>query len=143
MPAASVPTRRQLYIPLTIAAAIVYRAFLDAREQAPQTEEELEKRIDQSARSVSIALRVYRLDLADPMEIPAATLAEGSFINGGRSLQFRDGRPPIESLGVNRVDLDDALWRCADLLPESRPETVVPGNAAARRFSVARLTPSS
>lgn len=126
MPQISIPTRRQLYISLAIAAAIVYRAFRDPGERQPQTEEELEKRIDQSARAVSVALRVYRLDLTDPLEIPAATLIEGSFINGGRTLQFRDGRPSLDSLGVNRIDLDHALSRRAHIIPESRPEAIIP-----------------
>jgi hypothetical protein len=121
-----VPKRHQLYIPLNVAAAIVYRAFLDAREQKPQSEAELEKRIEESARAVSIALRVYRLDLPDPLEIPGGTLAEGTFIDGGRSLQFSDGRPPLENLGVNRVDLDHALAKRAYIIPESRPEAIIP-----------------
>jgi hypothetical protein len=41
-------------------------------------------------------------------------------------LQFRDGRPPIDSLGVNRIDLDSALSRRASIVPESRPETIIP-----------------
>jgi hypothetical protein len=111
---------------MTIAAAIVYRAFPDACIEPPKNEEELEERMDESARAVSIALRVYRLDLADPVQIPAATLSEGIFAGGGRVLRFRDGRPPIEPLGVNRVDLDAALARRAHIVPESRPEAIIP-----------------
>ena len=122
----SILAHRQLYMSMTIAAAIVYRAFRDPREQAPRTEEELEKRMNESARAVAIALRVYRLDLADPLLIPAGTLVEGNFINGGRTLQFHDGRPPIDSLGVNRIDLKHSLARDAHIVPESRPEAIIP-----------------
>jgi hypothetical protein len=111
---------------MTIAAAIVYRAFLDARAEPPKTEEELEKRIDESARAVSIALQVYRMDLADPVQIHAATVSEGFFAGGGRLLLFTDGRPPIEPLGVNRADLDAALAKRAHIVPESRPEAIIP-----------------
>lgn len=124
--AAAVPSRRKLYIPLSVAAAIVYRAFLGAGEPRPQNEQELEARIDEAARVVSIAVRVYRLDLADPVQIPPATLAEGTFSDGGRYLLFTDGRPPVDSLGVNRIDLDLALARRAHIVPENSPETIVP-----------------
>src|SRR4051812_46659856 len=117
---------RRLYIPLSIAAAIVYRAFLHPAEPKPQSEEELESRICESARAVSIALRVYRLDLADPVPIAPSILAEGVFVNGARSLRFLDGRPPLDSLAVNRTDLDQALARRAQLVPEHRPEALVP-----------------
>jgi hypothetical protein len=135
LPRVSIPTRRQLYIPLAIAAAIVYRAFLRGSEQAPQTEEELEKHMDESARAVAIALRVYRLDLAEPLEIPKGIVAEGSFINGGRALQFLDGRPPLESLGVNRIDLDHALSRRAHIIPENRPEAIIPSKFSRPKLS--------
>jgi hypothetical protein len=124
--ASSVPTRRQLYIPLTIAAAIVYRAFPDAGREPPRNEDELEKRTEESARAVSIAIRVYRLDLPDPVQIHSSTLSEGLFADGGRVLRFRDGRPPIEPLGVNRADLDAALAKSAHIVPENRPEAIIP-----------------
>jgi hypothetical protein len=111
---------------MTIAAAIVYRAFPDARAGLPKTEADLEKRIDESARAVSIAIQVYRLDLADPVQIHATTLSEGVFAGGGRLLLFSDGRPPIEPLGVNRVDLDAALAKRAHIVPETRPEALIP-----------------
>jgi hypothetical protein len=124
--ASSVPTRRQLYIPLTIAAAIVYRAFPEARREPPGNEQELEKRMDESARTVSIAIRVYRLDLADPVQIDSSTLSEGVFAGGGCLLLFDDGRPPIEPLGVIRADLDAALAKRAHIVPENRPEAIIP-----------------
>ena len=130
MAASSVPSRRQLYIPLTIAAAIVYRAFPDPLGEPPKNEEELERRIEESARAVSIALRVYRLDLADPVQIHPATLSEGVFAGGGRRLLFSDGRPPIEPLGVNRADLDAALAKRSHIVPESRPEAIIPSKFA-------------
>jgi hypothetical protein len=126
LPRVSIQSLRQPYISLAVAAAIVYRAFRDPREQPPRTDEELEKLMDESARAVSIALPVYRLDLADAVQIPAGTLIEGRFINGGRSLQFCDGRPPIDFLGVNRIDLDHALSKRAHIVPESRPEAIIP-----------------
>jgi hypothetical protein len=121
-----VPLRRQLYIPMSVAAAILYRAFLGINEVPAKTEDDLERRIDEAAHTVSVAIRVYRMDLADPVEIAKATLVEGLFTNGGRRLQFRDGRPPIESLGVNRIDLDQALARRAHIVPQNRPEALIP-----------------
>lgn len=60
------------------------------------------------------------------MLIEPATLAQGSFANGGRTLVFGDGRPPIEGLGVNRIDLDHALAKRAHIVPENRPEAIIP-----------------
>jgi hypothetical protein len=135
LPANFIPTRDQLYIPLTVAAAIVYRAFLDPGERAPRTEAELELRIDESARAVSIAVKVYRLDFDTPLEIPTATLAAGIFANGGRVLRFRDERAPIESLAVNRAELDAALAKRAHIVPESRPETIIPSKFSRPKLS--------
>ena len=113
------------YIPLSVAAAIVYRAFLTADDERPQTELALEKHLDEAAHAVSLVVRIYRLDLPDPVEIGATALGEGIFCDGGRTLLFRDGRPPIDSLGVNKVDLDHALSKRAHIVPESRRETIV------------------
>jgi hypothetical protein len=113
----------------------MYRAFPDVPERRAQTEEELETRMNEAARVVSIALHVYRLDLADPVQIPAATLAEGTFIDGGRTLQFCDGRPPIVSLGVNRIELDHALAKRPSIVPESRPETIIPSKFSRPKLS--------
>lgn len=118
-------SQRHLYVSLSVAAAILYRAFLGDRDQPPQTEGELEQHMDEAAHAVSIALRIYRLDMPDPLEIPAATIAEGVFFDGGRRLRFRDGRPALDSLGVNKVDLDHALAKRAHIVPESRPEVIV------------------
>ena len=113
------------YIPLSVAAAIVYRAFLNAEDERPQTELALEKHLDEAAHAVSLVVRIYRLDLPDPVEIGTTVLGEGIFRDGGRTLLFRDGRPPIDSLGVNQVDLDHALSKRAHNVPENRPETIV------------------
>ena len=40
--------------------------------------------MDESARVVSIAIQVYRLDLADPVLIQHSTVSEGLFAGGGR-----------------------------------------------------------
>ena len=104
----------------------MYRAFPDACGEPPKNEEELERRMEESARTVSIAIRVYRMDLPDPVQIHASTLAEGFFAGGGRRLLFSDGRPPIGPLGVNRADLDAALAKRAHIVPESRPEAIIP-----------------
>ena len=120
---------------MTIAAAIVYRAFPDARIEPPKNEEELEERMDESARAVSIALRVYRLDLADPVQIHPATLSGGIFTGGGRVLCFRDGRPPIEPLGVNRLDFDAALASARKSAPIGGRKSSSRENSTARTSS--------
>lgn len=120
------PTRRQSFLPLTIAAAIIYRAFLGDRQQLVRTEEEMEKHLDEAARTISIAIPIYRLDLADPAVIDNATIAHGSFMGGARSLRFPDGRPSIDSLGVYKPDLDRPLSKFVHIVPETRPETIVP-----------------
>jgi len=133
--AASSVSLRPLYIPLPIAAAIVFRSFPDACRLPPKTAEELEKRMDESARAVSIALRVYRLDLADPVQIHPATLSGGIFTDGGRVLRFRDGRPPIEPLGVNRLDFDAALASARKSSPIAARKLPPRANSAARSSS--------
>jgi len=127
--------RRALFLPLHIAAAIVYRAFVTDGEPAAQTEEELERRIDEAAHTVALAVRVYRMDLADPVEVPAPTLAEGRFAAGARELRFADGRPALDTLAVYRVDLDGVLARRAHIIPEGRPEAIIPS-----RFMRPRVT---
>jgi hypothetical protein len=120
------PNGRRNYISLNIAAAILYRGFAREDEGRPQTEEDLERRLDDAARTLSIAIRIYRLDLPDPLAIGNTTIAEGIFAEGARILRFADGRPPIDSLGVHREDLDKAFSRLAHIVPQSRPETIVP-----------------
>ena len=124
------------YLPLSIAAAIVYRAFVGDGDERPQTELALEKHLDEAAHAVSLVVRIYRLDLPDPVEICKATLGEGVFRGGGCTLHFRDGRPPIGALGVNKVELDHALSKRAHIVPESRPEAIVPS-----RFARPKLAP--
>ena len=124
------------HIPLSVAAAIVYRAFLGQEDERPQTELALEKHLDEAAHAVSLIVRIYRLDLPDPVQIANATLAEGLFSLGGRMLLFRDGRPPIDCLGVNKIDLDRALSKRAHIVPEHRPETLIPS-----KFSRPKLSP--
>jgi hypothetical protein len=130
----SVPTR-PLYLPLQIAAAIVFRSFPDACRPPPKNTEDLEKRMNESARAISIALRVYRLDLADPVQIHPATLSGGIFTDGGRVLRFRDGRPPIEPLGVNRLDFDAALASARKSAPIGGRKSSSRENSAARNSS--------
>jgi hypothetical protein len=132
--AASVPIR-PLYLPLPIAAAIAYRAFPDPCRPPPGNAEELEKRMNEFARAVSIAIRVYRLDLADPVQIHPATLPGGIFAGGGRVLQFRDGRPPIEPLGVNRLDFDAALASARKSSPITVRKSSPRATSAARSSS--------
>lgn len=60
------------------------------------------------------------------MQISQATVAKGTFSGGARVLQFADGRPPIESLGMNKADMEIALSRLSHIVPESRPEAIVP-----------------
>jgi hypothetical protein len=118
--------RRAFFMPLSIAAAIVYRAFRVDGEPQPQTEEEMERRIEDAARTVSIAVRIFRLDLADPVPIAPTVLAEGYFAAGGRELRFTDGRPTLDALAVLRGELDRALAKRAGIIPESRPEAIIP-----------------
>ena len=124
------------YISLPVAAAIVYRAFLNADDERPKTELALEKHLDEAAHAVSLVVRIYRLDLPDPVEIGRTALGEGVFRDGGRTLLFSDGRPPLDSLGVNKVELDRALSKRAHIVPENRPETIIPS-----RFVRPKLAP--
>jgi hypothetical protein len=117
---------RHNYVPLTIAAAIFYRAFVVEGDRRPETESELETHLDEAARTISIAIPIFRLDLADPVRISHATLAEGTFSGGGRVLRFSDGRPPIEPLGMNKADMETALSKLSHIVPENRPESIVP-----------------
>jgi hypothetical protein len=119
------PTQSPSFLPLTIAAAIIYRAFLKYEQQLARTEEEMEKYLDDAARTIAIAIPIYRLDLAPPAVIDNATIARGSFMGGARILRFPDGRPPMESLGVYKPDLDRPLSKLVHIVPETRPETIV------------------
>ena len=123
-----------VFLPLSTAAAILYRGFLPPGAPPVQTEAELDRCLDESARLVAIAIAVYRTDLPRPVRLSEATLASGTFRHGGRELVFGDGRGTIGSLGVIKSDLDAALARRADLVPESRPETILPS-----RFSRPKL----
>lgn len=125
-------------MPLNVAAAIVYRAFVTDGEPAAQTEDELERRIDEAAYAVALAIPIYRMDLADPLEIAAATLAEGVFAAGACELRFPDGRPTLDALAVYRTDLDHVLARRRDLVPETRPEALM-----ASRLTRPRLGPKT
>ncbi len=122
----SIPTRRQLFIPLPVAAAILYRAFLRERSELAQDEDELERHIDEAAHSLALAIRIYRMDLADPVELARATLGEGRFVEGARKLRFDDGRPALDHLAVNKGELEASLSRRAHIVPERRPETIIP-----------------
>ncbi|MGQ0546521.1 MAG: hypothetical protein ACT4P3_14500 [Betaproteobacteria bacterium] len=98
--------RRRRHIPLRVAAAVLYRAFIDEKERRAHMEKELDRRLDAAAHVLSIAIPICRMDRKPPAAIDSQALAKGIFVGGAQRLRFPDGQEPITALGIRTADLE-------------------------------------
>lgn len=98
--------RSHNHTPLIVAAAVIYRAFIEEKRRRTHTKEDLEKHLDVAARLLATVVPIYRLDHEPPTIIGSQTLTKGVFADGGRMLRFADGRAVITALGIGKTDLE-------------------------------------